>query len=70
MYLVEPAEGTFTTQEIARLRAYQAAVAAGFYSDWDRTPATAEKNPAGKRRRQKRRPKASEGASATQGSGR
>jgi hypothetical protein len=27
--------GTFTTQEIARLAAYRAAVAAGFYTDWD-----------------------------------
>jgi hypothetical protein len=27
--------GTFTTQEIARLAAYRAAVEAGFYTDWD-----------------------------------
>jgi hypothetical protein len=27
--------GTFTTQEIARLAAYRAAVIAGFYTDWD-----------------------------------
>ena len=27
--------GTFTTQEIARLAAYRAAVVAGFYTDWD-----------------------------------
>lgn len=26
---------TFTTTELARLAAYRAAVAAGFYSDWD-----------------------------------
>jgi hypothetical protein len=30
MYLLEPAEGTFTTQELARVRVYRAAVAAGF----------------------------------------
>jgi hypothetical protein len=68
MHLVEPVDGTFTTQEIARLRAYQAAVAAGFYSDWDPSPMTAKGNPAGRRRRQKRRPKASERAGAGQGS--
>jgi hypothetical protein len=27
--------GTFTTQEIARLAAYRAAVTAGFFTDWD-----------------------------------
>ena len=27
--------GTFTTQELARLSAYRAAVLAGFYTDWD-----------------------------------
>jgi hypothetical protein len=27
--------GTFTTQEIARLSAYRAAVQAGFFTDWD-----------------------------------
>ena len=27
--------GTFTTQELERLAAYRAAVAAGFYTDWD-----------------------------------
>lgn len=35
MYLVEPESSTFTTQELARLAAYKAAVAAGFYTDWD-----------------------------------
>jgi hypothetical protein len=45
MYLVEPAEGTFTKQELARLRAYRAAVAAGFYSDWDGCTPTAEEYP-------------------------
>ena len=38
MYLVDhqPA-GSFTTQELARLAVYRAAVVAGFYSDWDGT---------------------------------
>jgi hypothetical protein len=35
MHLVEPAYGTFTKQELARLAVYRAAVAAGFYTDWD-----------------------------------
>ena len=35
MQLVDPANGTFTTQELTRLAVYRAAVAAGFYSDWD-----------------------------------
>jgi hypothetical protein len=36
MQLVDPpADGTFTTQELTRLAAYRAAVAAGFYTDWD-----------------------------------
>jgi hypothetical protein len=35
MYLVEPANSTFTKQELARLAAYRSAVAAGFYTDWD-----------------------------------
>jgi hypothetical protein len=34
MHLVEPPEGTFTTQELERLVAYRAAVQSGFYSDW------------------------------------
>jgi hypothetical protein len=33
MQLVEPAPGTFTTQELERLAVYRAAVAAGFYTD-------------------------------------
>src|SRR5215471_14292579 len=33
MQSVEPAPGTFTTQELARLAIYRAAVAAGFYTD-------------------------------------
>jgi hypothetical protein len=35
MHLVEPANGTFTKQELERLTAYRSAVAAGFYTDWD-----------------------------------
>jgi hypothetical protein len=36
MHLVDqPPKGTFTTAELARLAAYRAAVAAGFYTDWD-----------------------------------
>ena len=35
MHLVEPANGTFTHQELERLTAYRSAVAAGFYTDWD-----------------------------------
>jgi hypothetical protein len=37
MELVEQqqANSTFTKQELARLEAYRAAVAAGFYTDWD-----------------------------------
>jgi hypothetical protein len=38
MHLVEPANGTFTQQELERLTAYRAAVAAGFYTDWDGSP--------------------------------
>jgi hypothetical protein len=33
MHPVERATSTFTTQELARLAVYKAAVAAGFYSD-------------------------------------
>ena len=33
MNSVEPAPGTFTTQELERLAIYRAAVAAGFYTD-------------------------------------
>jgi hypothetical protein len=38
MHLVEPANGTFTEQQLRRLTAYRAAVAAGFYTDWDGSP--------------------------------
>jgi hypothetical protein len=37
MHLVDRPIGTFTTQELERLAAYRAAVAAGFYTDWDGT---------------------------------
>jgi hypothetical protein len=37
MQFIDPAEGTFTKQELARLAVYRAAVAAGFYTDWDGT---------------------------------
>ena len=33
MHLVTPAPGTFTTEELARLAVYRAAVEAGFYTD-------------------------------------
>jgi len=43
MHLVDqPPKGTFTTAELARLAAYRAAVAAGFYTDWDGTAASAD----------------------------
>jgi hypothetical protein len=43
MYLVErQPQGTFTTQELARLEVYRAAVAAGFYTDWDGTAASTD----------------------------
>jgi hypothetical protein len=37
MHLVERTDekGSFTKQELARLTVYRAAVAAGFYTDWD-----------------------------------
>jgi hypothetical protein len=35
MHLVDQSNGTFTTQELERLAAYRAAVAAGFYTDQD-----------------------------------
>jgi hypothetical protein len=37
MHLVDRPDSTFTTQELERLAAYRAAVAAGFYTDWDGT---------------------------------
>jgi hypothetical protein len=35
MYLVDHDSSTFTSQGLERLAAYRAAVAAGFYTDWD-----------------------------------
>jgi hypothetical protein len=35
MHLVETPHSTLTTRELQRLAVYKAAVAAGFYSDWD-----------------------------------
>jgi hypothetical protein len=35
MQLIDRPNGTFTTQEVLRLAAYRAAVAAGFFTDWD-----------------------------------
>ena len=35
MTLVDNPSGTFTAQELERLAVYRAAVAAGFYTDWD-----------------------------------
>ena len=35
MHLVDSVYSTFTNPELARLTAYRAAVAAGFYTDWD-----------------------------------
>lgn len=43
MYLVErQPQSTFTTQELARLAAYRAAVQAGFYTDRDGTAASTD----------------------------
>jgi hypothetical protein len=42
MHLVYPVQGTFTTTQLARLEAYRAAVAAGFYSDWDGSAETTD----------------------------
>ncbi|HEY1297844.1 MAG TPA: hypothetical protein VGJ60_32600 [Chloroflexota bacterium] len=43
MHLVDqPPKGTFTTAELARLAAYRAAVAAGFYTDWDGSATTTD----------------------------
>jgi hypothetical protein len=43
MHLVDqPPNGTFTTQELARLAVYRAAVAAGFYTDWDGSAAATD----------------------------
>ena len=38
----QPSTSTFTTTELARLSAYRAAVAAGFFSDWDGSAATTD----------------------------
>jgi hypothetical protein len=35
MTVVDAGSSTFTTHELTRLAAYRAAVAAGFYTDWD-----------------------------------
>ena len=43
MYLVDQARNSiFTPSELARLAVYRAAVAAGFYSDWDGSDARVE----------------------------
>src|SRR5258708_2971312 len=43
MQLVDSADkGTFTKPELERLAAYRAAVAAGFYTDWDGSAASAD----------------------------
>jgi len=43
MHLVDqPPNSTFTPAEMARLEAYRAAVAAGFYTDWDGSAATTD----------------------------
>jgi hypothetical protein len=44
MDLVDRTQSTFTKQELARLTAYRAAVAAGFYTDWDGSAETADTN--------------------------
>jgi hypothetical protein len=42
MDLVDRANSTFTKRELERLTAYRAAVAAGFYTDWDGSAETAD----------------------------
>jgi hypothetical protein len=42
MHLVEGSNSTFTTQELQRLAAYRAAIAAGFYTDWDGSAETTD----------------------------
>jgi hypothetical protein len=43
MHLVDqPSTSTFTTQELARLATYRAAVVAGFFTDWDGSAATTD----------------------------
>src|SRR5215813_7528152 len=48
MHLVYPVQGTFTTTQLARLEAYRAAVAAGFYSDWDGSAETTDREVLGR----------------------
>ena len=44
MYLVDhSSHSTFTRSELARLAAYRAAVAAGFYTDWDGSATTTDR---------------------------
>ena len=43
MHLVDQPTRSFTTQELARLEAYRAAVAAGFYTDWDGSSASTDR---------------------------
>jgi hypothetical protein len=45
MHLVERNYSTFTTEELARLAVYRAAVEAGFYTDWDGSEPRPEKAP-------------------------
>ena len=42
MQLVDSAYSTFTKPELERLAAYRAAVAAGFYTDWDGSTTSAD----------------------------
>jgi hypothetical protein len=43
MHLVDQeSQSTFTTQELARLAVYRAAVEAGFYTDWDGNAASTD----------------------------
>ena len=42
MDLVDRTYSTFTNRELERLSAYRAAVAAGFYTDWDGSAASAD----------------------------
>ena len=42
MQPVDSADSTFTKPELERLAAYRAAVAAGFYTDWDGSAASAD----------------------------
>jgi hypothetical protein len=42
MHLVDSANSTFTNPELERLAAYRAAVAAGFYTDWDGSTTSAD----------------------------